>query len=45
MHNSSQKMKILKKKKAQSDEELLSLLLDEILDDRARRIWERIKDK
>jgi hypothetical protein len=38
-------MKILKKKKAQSDEELLSLLLDEILDDRARRIWERIKDK
>jgi|GEM_PF-3223762 len=38
-------MKILKKKKAQSDEELLSLLLDEILDDRARRIWEKIKDK
>ncbi len=38
-------MKIWKKKKAKSDEELFSLLLDEILDERARRIWEKIKDR
>lgn len=38
-------MKIAKGKKEPSDEELLSLLLNDILDERAKRIWERIKDK
>ncbi len=37
-------MKILKKKEAPSDEELFELLLEKILDDRARRIWEKIKE-
>ena len=44
MHNPHKKMKI-KKKKGPSDEELLSLLLNEILNDRAKRIWEKIKNK
>ncbi len=38
-------MKILKKKKSKSDEELFSILLEKILDERARRIWDKIKDK
>jgi len=35
----------LKKKKGPTDEELFELLLNEILDERAKKIWERIKDK
>jgi len=38
-------MKIFKRKKEPTREELFSLLLNEILDDRAKRLWERIKDK
>jgi len=38
-------MRFFKKKKAPSDEELFSLLLNEILNERAKKIWERIKDK
>ena len=33
-----------KKKKILSDEELFNILLNEILDYRAKKIWERIKD-
>ena len=33
-----------KKKKVLSDEELFNILLNEILDYRAKKIWERIKD-
>ncbi len=33
-----------KKKKVMSDEELFDLLLNEILDYRAKKIWDRIKD-
>jgi len=35
----------LKKKKGPTDKELFKLLLNEILDERAKKIWERIKDK
>ena len=38
------KMIKLRKKKVLSDEELFHLLLNEILDDRAKKIWERIKN-
>ncbi len=34
----------LKKKMPPSDEELFDMLLEEILDERAKKIWERIKD-
>ncbi len=37
-------MKIRRKKKVKSDEELFTLILEKILDDRAKRIWEKIKD-
>ncbi len=34
----------IKKKRGVSDEELLSLLLNEVLNERAKKIWERIKE-
>ena len=34
----------IKKKRGASDEELLSLLLNEVLNERAKKIWERIKE-
>ncbi len=34
----------IKKKIGATDEELFSLLLNEVLNDRAKKIWERIKD-
>ncbi len=34
-----------RKKKGPSDEELFTLLLEKILNERARRIWEKIKEK
>ncbi len=33
-----------KKKKVMSDEELFNMLLEEVLDEKAKRIWEKIKD-
>ena len=37
-------MRIRKKKKVLSDEELFNILLENVLDERAKKIWERIKD-
>ncbi len=37
-------MNPFKRKKEPDEEELFSLLLNEILDERAKRIWEKIKD-
>ncbi len=34
----------LKKETLPTDEELFDLLLEKILDERAKKIWERIKD-
>ncbi|ADD08414.1 hypothetical protein Aboo_0603 [Aciduliprofundum boonei T469] len=34
----------IKKKRGATDEELFSLLLNEVLNDRAKKIWERIKE-
>ena len=44
MHNSYKEMKI-KKKKGPRDEDLFLLLLKEILNEKAREIWEKIKNK
>ena len=38
-------MKMFRKKKGPTKEELFALLLDKILNERAKEIWERIKDK
>ncbi len=34
----------IKKKRGTSDEELFSLLLNEVLNEKAKKIWERIKE-
>ena len=33
-----------KKKKVMSDEELFDMLFEKVLDDKAKKIWEKIKD-
>ncbi|AGB04330.1 hypothetical protein AciM339_0442 [Aciduliprofundum sp. MAR08-339] len=38
-------MNPFKRKKEPDEEKLFSLLLNEILDERAKRIWEKIKDR